>query len=69
MRYAQLMAQYCACYVTYYGSMYAEGCSAAVEDLYACLAALSCEELMAEGACATQEAETDAICGAGGTTG
>ena len=69
MGYAALLAESCACYVTYYGAMYAADCSAAVQDMYACLAALSCEELMAEGACAAQEAETDEICSGDETTG
>lgn len=63
-------ANYCACAVLYY-EQYGAGCPQALEDLFACLAELTCDEMAAEDACPAEQAALDSACdfGDGGSSG
>ena len=63
-------ANYCACALMYY-EQYGAGCAQALEDLYACLAELSCDEMAAEDACPAEDAALESACdfGDGGSSG
>ncbi|HET6585172.1 MAG TPA: hypothetical protein VFG69_17060 [Nannocystaceae bacterium] len=69
-RYARYYADfeaYCACGLSYYAPMYGAGCGTAQEDLYACIAMLSCEALMGETYCEAEQMAVETECFGGGT--
>jgi hypothetical protein len=70
-RYADYYADYaiyCACNVSYYALEFGPGCGPAQDDLYACIGALSCEQLEGKGYCEAESAAIDAACDTGSTS-
>ena len=70
-RYARYYADYaiyCACNVSYYALEFGAGCGPAQDDFYACIGALSCEQLEGKGYCEAESAAIDAACDTGSTS-
>jgi hypothetical protein len=71
-RYARYYADYaiyCACNVSYYALEFGAGCGPAQDDLYACIGALTCEQLGGDDPyCEAESAAIDEACDFGSTS-